>query len=558
MRRGFLIFVLILVFSFIASVTTEAAYPMFLLGQDGTVEVQTFNGKEVMKVSSFPEGVITGNKGQKIILVRGKVKKSGQLEAKAGLWLLAPDYKSIAKSIEFDSAMDCFQLSKDHDVIWLSTVGGRVGKEKITPKLYRVDLETLTVVEQNLDTTACAISLSNNETMIAVATLGGEASGSELSVYDTDTLQEKARIGIFKNPGLIEFSSNDQTLLVASYGWNTGLQLPEETYFKAKKPIPGGFTVINTTDWKQVQTQEFGLLSGPFCFGESGLFYAVTGEGKDKGKVIAFCTAGKMGEVSLYFVPLMVQEQPGSQQIFALGKNEIAIIKSTGYQIRRTIKTDYETRPLVFDEEYAYIHHVSSGKMSLINLNQLTLEKEVTVGRTGRAIFKGVLAVATIADNLASVNSSTRSSARPHVNWDWLKYPVGNTVFIPESRKLYMLNSLTNDVTVYDTAQNKEIKKITDVPEKAVYLQLTPNKKYIVLATENYWWKIIDTASDKVVLSLPVTGLLEIDMVKIPYYNPEGNMLYISTRSKVIVVDLKTGNRLEDITTKAKEPVVTW
>jgi hypothetical protein len=156
-------------------------------------------------------------------------------------------------------------------------------KEAIQPKIYRIDLNTFTATEAVLSSLPCQIALSGNGKILAVASLSEvEKLSSVLTVFEADSLKTTSTFEIIKNPGMLCFSNNNNTLTVGSYGYqidevtnngsntttneNNVFKIPTQHFVKCKRSIPAGIEIINLTTMKNRQF-ELGMINEDFIAG---------------------------------------------------------------------------------------------------------------------------------------------------------------------------------------------------------------------------------------------------------------------------------------------------
>ena len=521
--------------------------PLFLLGNNGQMEVHHENGDLIstLKIEKKPVKIITENKGQKILLCKGEISSSKK-SIPGTLRLLSADYQSFSKTIEFNSVVNNFCLNQNKSILWVTTLANSSKKEQLNPTLYQIDLETFTSKEFTLDSNPCTLELNNSEKILAISTWGGKKSPSFIKLFELTNFTLLTEFQVPQSPSKLLFNSNDQTLLALSYNYFT------------KKPIPETITYFDLTTMKVTKQERLDLTSERLNFSQAEPLYFVVKQKKKQAKVVAFNFEGKAYEVTTDFIPKLIQENPDTKQLFIQGDRKLCIYDPITKQIIQTLITPGKADRICFlpNHPYAYLYHVGASKLSTINLAELKLEPTTKVGRTGWAKFKIFLTLLAMVGNAHNAANTINYYYYP----TYFITPFGNTILFEtdQEKKLYLLNSLSNDITVYDLKNNRQRYLITGISSDALYLQLTPNRKYLVEVNRTYPWELINLQTEQKELTIKVNGFFQIERLRTPYYNPAGNMLYIPSGKKIIVVDLETGKRLKDLKTKLNNPEICW
>ncbi|HBE80682.1 MAG TPA: hypothetical protein DDW65_23290 [Firmicutes bacterium] len=124
-----------------------------------------------------------------------------------------------------------------------------------------------------------------------------------------------------------------------------------------------------------------------------------------------------------------------------------------------------------------------------------------------------------------------------------------------------MLNSFLAEIYTYDIQKEVVAKKLGYLGEKTLYLQMSPNGKYVILVAGDNW-KLVNTLTDKADLTFSVGGGISFAFQEVtaptPYFSPDGNTMYIPKDTKIMVIDLLNGKKQPLLTTKTKNAMIFW
>ena len=588
MKKYFIILLVVIsMFSiFNVHAETSAEPPMFLLGQNEIAEVIISGKATSLENGKNPIQLITASEGRKLILCAGETKNSGEIVQGASLRILAPDFQKYEKTFHCESALTAYTLNNDLTAIWLATKGGTIDKAIVQPKVYRVNLGTFEVTEVTLDSIPCNVEISEDGQWLAVAELGGaETPYSILTLYDANSMAPAGRFEISKNPGALFFSDDNQTIIVAGYGYkyHEGFTIPTAYSVKLEQqPVAAGVDIIDLPSLASKKI-DLGFINNELIFGNKGTLYGIISEEANndtndidvetnqeaKGNVKAIGFEGLLWEQECDFAPKFVQERPATEQVWIGGGKKIRIIDKPTGKILKDITVPNEIKPFLFLENhayaYAYAYNMNKRKLNIMHLNNLLIEDTLAVGSTGFAAFKAMLVVASFANYYNSIQPQYVNGVRMPTNVQpifWVHSPKGNIVACPEKNKLYMLNSFLAQIHTYDMLTGKVDKKLSNFGQNSLYLQMAPNGKYVILVSGD-GWKLISVDTDKSVLNFNPSGAsvrlaFQAAEAPVPYFSPDGKRMYIPDNSKITVIDLENAKKLPNLKSETKDAMICW
>jgi len=563
-----LLIVIIVLSTFYVQAETAEEQPMFLLGQNEKAEV-IIAGKTIsLELGKNPIQLITNSEGRKLILCAGEANKAGNIEQGASLRLLAPDLKSYEKTVQCDSSLTAYAIDNDQTTVWLAVRGGVVEKENVKPKVYRVSLNSLEVLEKELESIPCDVTVSGDGQWMAVTELGGaETPNSFLTIYEADSMVLAGRFDIAKNPGFVMFNNENDSLVVAGYGYKyqENFKIPTKYFIRLKEPVPAGADVIDLLSL-QSQKIDLGIANNEFIVGNNATIYTIVSE-EMKGIVRAVGPKGLLWERNCDFVPKYIQERPGTEEVWIIGGKNISIIEKTTGEILKSISAPNEVKPFLFLENsaYAYGYNMNNRKLNIMNLDNLSIEKTLAAGSTGFAVLKTAAFVASSISYYDSLQPRYVNGVRMPQNVQpvhWINSPQGNIVPCLEKNKLYMLNSFLAQIYTYDLQKDEVDKKLGNFGQNSMYLQMAPNRKYVVLVSGD-GWKLISTETDKAVLNFNPSGVsvrlaFQAAEAPTPYFSPDGKRIYIPDKSKITVIDLEKAKKLANLKSDTKDAMICW
>lgn len=554
-----------LISTFYVQAETSDEQPMFLLGQNEKAEVIIAGKTTVLELGKNPIQLITSGEGRRLILCAGETSKSGDIQQGASLRLLSSDLKSYEKIIHCDSSLTAYTFDKDLTTIWLAVRGGVFKKEKVTPKVYRVNLSSLEATEIELESVPCDIALSGDGKWVAVTELGGaETPNSVLTIYEADSMALAGSFDIAKNPGFLMFDNDNDSLVVAGYGYKyqENFKIPTEYFMRLDQPVPAGADVIDLLSF-QSQKIDLGIANKEFIVGDNATIYAIVSE-ETKGIVRAVGPSGLLWEQNCDFVPKFIQERPGTEQVWIIGGKNINIVDKTTGTVLKSISAPNDVKPFLFLENsvYAYGYNMNNRKLNIMNLDNLTIEKTLAAGSTGFAVLKTAAFVASAISYYDSLQPRYVNGVQMPRNVQpvyWVSSPRGNIVPCPEKNKLYMLNSFLAQIYTYDLKKDEVDKKLGNFGQNSMYLQMAPNRKYVILVSGD-GWKLISVETDKSVLHFNPLGDLVFGATEAstPYFNPDGKRMYIPYKSKITVIDLENAKKLANLKSETKDAMIYW
>jgi hypothetical protein len=437
-------------------VISAGEQPIFLLGENGKLDIVPPKGKATtLELGRNPVTVLTGSNGRKMIICAGEQSKSGEVGQGASLRLLDQSLTAYEKVITWDSAMTAYTVNKEATVAWFALREGVLDKNKVEAKICRVDLETLVTQELVVDSTPTHIELSSDERWLAFAALGqDDAAISFLEIVDAATMKPVGGFEIPKNPGLLCFSDDSQSLIVASYGYRKDLEVRLPYFTILKEETPAGALVV---DLSTMQGKSIGLgnVNKEFLLGKDATVYGITARETD-GEVAAVGPHNVVWKKTYDFVPLYIQETPDLNHLLITGANRVSILeKATGQSIKElTGESEFGAWSFPEGTHMAYAYNPSARKLTMIDLNTCELGKPVKAGGTVLAALRG----------LSIVLSFTQSAMKPqYINGvrmpqhyyqvQWIHPARGSIVFCPEQKKLFLLNSYLLRYYIYDMAK---------------------------------------------------------------------------------------------------------
>lgn len=554
--------------TFYVQAETAEEQPMFLLGQNEKAEV-IIAGKTIsLELGKNPIQLITSSEGRKLVLCAGEATKAGDIQQGASLRLLAPDLKSYEKMVQCDSAMTAYAIDNDLTTVWIAARGGVYEKENVKPKVYRVSLNSLEVLETELESIPCDVALSGDGKWVAVTELGGpEAPNSVLTIYEADSMASAGRFDIAKNPGFVMFNNDNDSLVVAGYGYKyqENFKIPTGYFIRLKQPVPAGADVIDLLSL-QSQKIDLGIANNKFIVGNNATVYTILSE-ETKGIVRAVGSSGLLWEQNCDYVPKFIQERPGTEQVWIIGGKNISIVDKATGDVLKSISAPNEVKPFLFleDSVYAYGYNMNNRKLNIMNLDNLSIEKTLAAGSTGFAVLKTAAFVASSISYYDSLQPRYVNGVQVPRNVQpvhWINSPQGNIVPCLEKNKLYMLNSFLAQIYTYDLQKDEVDKKLGNFGQNSMYLQMAPNRKYVVLVSGD-GWKLISTETDKAVLNFNPSGVsirlaFQAAEAPTPYFSPDGKRIYIPDKSKITVIDLEKAKKLANLKSDTKDAMICW
>ena len=480
--------------------------------------------------------------------------------------LLAPDLKSYTKTVKYDSSLTTYEVDSAANTIWLTTRGGNLNKEVVAPKLYRVSLDGLTNTEVVLDSIPVTIGLSGDGKWLAVGCLGSLVKNtSVLTLFEAETLKQVAAFEVAKNPGVVSFNNDNTRLVVTSYGSQEGYKVPTSYYIKMEQPTPAGACVINL-ETLQSKSIALGAVAQEIIVAENASAFSVA---KDEtgGTVKSVGPAGLLWEKKSEFLPEYIQERPGTDQVFIIGGKSVSIIERQSGSVVREIKAENDLKPFLFLENsaLAYTYNASKRKLSILDLEKLEIKKTLTAGSTLMTMLKVLDTVTSVINYHNTLQPQFLNGVHiPHrvSKENWPHSPSGPMVACPEQNRLFLLNSNLGEINVYDMQKGIMEKRIKGVGEHSLSLQMSPNRKFLILISAD-GWRLINPSTNKTVLKFNPAGI-SISFVgqaitqPTPRFSLDGSKMYIADGSKVTIIDLVKGKKLPAISTQAKNALISW
>lgn len=550
------------------TLTTYAAQesPFFLLGENEKAEIVGSYGKAVvLDLGLNPMEVITNKDGRKFFLCAGESNKTGGIIQGASVRLVSDDLVSYERVFALDSKLTAYLINKDATVLWMTTRGGVTNDVVVAPKLIRLDLISFAITESNLDSIPCEIAYSESSERLAVACLGeADQEESVVSIYETKDMKLLKTFGMPKNPGYLTFDADGTSLLAAGYGYRSDFSVPTEYFVKLKTPVSAGIAVINLITQK-IDIIDLGPINQEFIIGRNTSIYGIVKNDKS-GIVKAVGPNGLLWENNCDFNPEYVQERPDENQTFIMGEKKLRILQKDNGQTVKDLTLENDLKPFLFigDSPFAYAYNTNVQRLNILNLQQLEMEKTLKAGSSFKAAMK------VVAIGLSFV--AYADSLQPHYVGNVRVYhhsslyvpnaPRGSIVGYPEENKLFMLSAFLSEIYTYDMQKDVVEKKLSYLGEKTLYLQMAPNRKYIVLVSGDNW-QLIDPKTAKSVLKFNPCGMtvrlvFQGITAPMPFYSPDGARMYIPKGTKVTVIDMENGKKLNDFKTEAKDALVSW
>lgn len=571
-----LLIVVLILSTFIVQAEVTAEPPMFLLGQNEKAEVIISGKATALELGKNPIQLITSTEGRKLILCAGDETKSGVIKQGASLRLLSSNLQKYEKTVQCDSALTAYTLNNDLTTVWLTTRGGAIDKAIVKPKVYRVNLGSLEMTETALESIPCDVVISGDGKWLAVAELGGsETPTSVLTLYEADSMAIVKCFDIAKNPGVMFFSNDNRTLVVAGYGdiAQEYYDIPTQYSIRLKQPVPAGADVIDLGAL-QSKKVDLGLVNNEFIIGGNATVYAITSEKTNEetnqeanGIVKAVGPKGLLWEQKCDFVPKFVQERPATEQVWIIGGKKVSILDKPTGKILKSISAPNEIKPFLFldNSAYAYAYNMNNRKLNILNLNNLSIDQTLAAGSTGLAVMKVMAIAASFASYYNSLQPQYVNGVRMPTNVQpiyWVHSPKGNIIACPEKNKLYMLNSFLAQIHTYDMQKGEVEKKLGYLGESTMYMQMAPNQKYVILVSGDNW-KLVNVETDKADLTFNPSGAsvrLAFQAVEAltPYFSPDGNRMYIPKNSKITVIDLQNAKKLDNLKSDTEDAIVCW
>lgn len=516
--------------------------PIFLLGKNNQAEVMDINGKILSSLTLMngPQKVITNICGSKLIFCKDKKQWS--------ISLLNNELNTIKKRLTENSQLISYAINQNHSQFW--AISHRNEKDE-NDELIQVDLKTLECNRISLDSPGIGIALSPNEAYLIITTRGLNPLYGNLLILKTDSFKIAGIFDINKNPADLHFFINQNILMISSYGYHPALKKIDKEIIQTDASIPGGADYIDLTTLKQSPSIPLGNICGKFIE-KNGRVYALVSNDKN-GRVIELNPSGISTEFSVNFIPRQIEVNLQRSEIYVIGLKNIAIVNQNNNQLIADFKFNWKIEQFVWHEDSPYglvYHPTSRGILSILNLTDFRIEKNISLGR-------GYMVALKTLDYASSVSSGDISAL---LDAQDMITRSGNMLLVPSKKKAYIYNTFTQDVSIFDIENNQLKQRIgcTFLGDSAKLI-MTPNQKFVLVMGEDKW-RLINTETDQTELDLRIKWFDPFEKKITPsfYQTASGEQLIVSTGKKIYFVDLQTGKLNKKMASKTKNALISW
>ncbi len=526
---------------------------IFLLGQNKEAEVVDAAGNvlETLALDEAPRAVITNRQGAKLFLCGGKSRWS------LALLSPGPDGRGYQRIMKLSGHLNAWLVDREQRHLWAVTEGQNAGNPA---ELVKVDLENLQYRRVELDSPARCLALSPAEDRVIVATAGKDPDFSNLVFWNPDTLQPWQTATIAKNPAALYFSQDCRTLLAVSYGYNRCFKIPAGDRLggmQGKTTLPAGISYIDLATGRVRDAINLGNLSSAYVH-EAGRLYALTVE-REQGRVVALDDSGIAAIYPVDFIPRQIALDSTNETLYITGRKELAVFKSGTAQRLAQLKLDRPIGQLVLlaESHDALIYQPAGrGVLSRLNGSDYRIENRLQLGRGYVAAWKTLSygwgadiairqgGMALLGTLLATPDMLTRR---------------GDLLMVASKQKAYIYNRFTQDITIVDLQKRQILRRIGCTSAgRDCLLYAIPDSKYVIVSGSRQW-RLINTESDQVDLTLRLNWLgLAKPAAPRFYPAPSGDRLIAAGPGKIYFIDPETGRVTGRVATATRAAVIGW
>lgn len=260
--------------------------------------------------------------------------------------------------------------------------------------------------------------------------------------------------------------------------------------------------------------------------------------------------------IAVVGTPARVEASSDGKAWYVLGKFGVTRLTLPGLQPSSTIKAD-----LIGEPESAISADGRRGWVSLgETFRTFDLEKGVKIDdvKTGRAGKKLWLGVVSAAKTQNSMNSGRRDAeARGRSEYSYTMYTVkpavGALAVAPGDKAVYVLNSMTDDLTIVDAQDGQVVKK---VPAGGFAVRFMPSASVaLVVAADNI--HVVDLVSHEKLPNLATDSKAEFTRAEL---SPDATLAVVQGASGVMVVNAAGGKLVATVVPfkKVADMAIDW
>ncbi|MGE5581589.1 MAG: YncE family protein [Bacillota bacterium] len=534
----------------------QAAPPSFLLLDQLGNRVEVV-GADFKLISSFntgpaPTSIVSLPDGQGyLLLCRGSATIFGGFSKSGSLLYLDSQLKPGAKNVSLPGIVVTDIYLKD-TATWIIVTKNKNGAP--TPAAIDIfNLQTGSDTRFDLNSIPTAYRFNSDNSELALTTIGSPKSPPQLVLLQLADLKLKT-FPVAANPGGIYFI-NKQQIMVACGGFrpssNYSSAIPVEKLDKsvnaslywidtesgAAKITPLGYSPLVVVQ-DENQPEVFYTACSDIAYGKEseGTFRKIKdGEILSEVKFPAEATQ-------------LIQTQQGT--ICLLGREEFFLLNQEGTALLANQNFGLKVAKILLntDETRGYLSVVNSSSMSEINLQTGEIVQKLKIRGSG---LSGLLNIGNLLPDALPPVSGTPKPADDKPIWA----AVNEQVLLNNEQSLIYSLASNGEVRALDTKTGQIISSVKFRQGKPYGIHLTPDQKYLVIATDSIWY-LVDPVKNRIQLKIPLlTGDYPPDT---GFYSPDGSLLVIPGNGYFYLVDCQTGKLAGKFRTKIQKALVAW
>lgn len=430
-----------------------------------------------------------------------------------------------------------------------------------TYNLTIVDLALDPADKESLQTIALssapACYLLQDWNKLAVATSGSFNPGiqPELLILDLATM-EQSLYPLSANPGAI-FIIDEDRLLVACGGIQPD-QSYLSTFFESSDiQQPTGKAALHLIDSWYHTSEVIEVGYAPLVIiqdhQQANTFYLTssnttdTTEPRSSVQVLADTQLRTLVEVAAK--PNFIT-QASNGNLMIMGEADLFLVDPFQAKVIRT--QHFNLKPdeilLSVDRLTCYLTYVNSNYLEIINLedgqslSRIKLGKGSILGsaKLGDLFSKPQPLVITASEQPISDNGASQNHRICMDETSGLIYALSN------GAELCIIDSETN-----------QLKQTISYRGSPYGIHLTPDHRWAILATEEYWY-LMDPTRTKPFLTISISKDEDHPAPETGYYSPDGKQLLIPFERYIYIIDLTSGKLSEKVRSRSTDPIITW
>lgn len=276
---------------------------------------------------------------------------------------------------------------------------------------------------------------------------------------------------------------------------------------------------------------------GQFLLLSDGAPFKGPGNDERPGELRIIHGAAPAPPIAVVGTPNRVEASTDGKMWNVLGRYGLTRLTVPGLQPSPTIKADFLG---VVESAIS-----TDGRRGWVSLGEtfrtFDLEKgvkidEVKTGRAGKKLWLGVVSAAKTQSSMSSSRREAEAQGRSHYSYTMyiVKPAVGALAVAPGEKAVYVLNSMTDDVTVVDAQNGQVLKK---VPAGGFAVRFMPSASAaLVVASDNI--HVVDLASHEKLANLATDSTADFSRADL---SPDATLAVIQGTSGVMVVNAATG-----------------